>query len=257
MTEKYVPELEWADEEVSQEQIQRLCNRYYWAGEYGKDKDVVELACGTGQSAGYLNEIAESYVAGDISDEVLNVARHYYKDLINFVEVDAHNLPFDNNSKDVIILFEAIYYLKDVDKFLNECKRVLRKNGKLLIATANKDLPDFHPSKYALKYYGVTELNELFIKHGFSVEFFGDTPFSGVSLKQKVLRPVKKIVIGLNLLPKSNAGKKILKKIVFGNLLNMPKEITKDTAEVVKPNKLNSDKKDTDHKVIFCVGTIL
>jgi SAM-dependent methyltransferase len=256
MTEEYMPELEWADEKVSQEQIQRLCNRYYWAGDHCRDKDVVELACGTGQSAGYLNELSKSYVAGDISDKVLNIAKHHYKDRINFIEVDAHNLPFDNNSKDVIILFEAIYYLKDVGKFLNECKRVLKKNGKLLIVTANKDLCDFHPSKYAVKYYGVTELNELFIKHGFNVEFFGDTPFSGVSLKQKILRPVKKIVIGLNLLPKSNAGKRILKKIVFGNLVNMPREITKDTTEIIKPTKLNSDKKDTEHKVIFSSATV-
>jgi len=256
MTEKYVPELEWADEEVSQEQIQRLCNRYYWAEEYSRDKDVVELACGTGQSAGYLNEIAKDYVAGDISDEVLNIAKDYYKDRINFIEVDAHKLPFDNNSKDVIILFEAIYYLKGVDEFLIECKRVLKKNGKLLIVTANKDLADFHPSKHAVKYYGIIELRELFIKHGFDAEFFGDTPFSGVSLKQKVLRPIKKIVVGLNLLPKSNAGKKILKKLVFGNLVNMPREITGDMVEVIQPAKLSSDKKDTEHKVLFSAATV-
>ena len=257
MSEKYIPELEWADEEVSQEQIQRLGNRYYWAGEYCKDKDVVELACGTGQSAGYLNEIAKSYVAGDLSDEVLHIAKSHYQDRIDFIEVDAHDLPFEDNSKDIIILFEAIYYLNDVDTFLKECKRVLRQGGKLLIVTANKDLSDFHPSKYAVKYYGVLELKELFMKHGFDFEFFGDTPFSGVSLKQKVLRPVKKVVVGLNLMPKSNAGKRILKKFVFGNLVKMPREITGDMVEVVQPAELSSDKKDTEHKVIFSAATVI
>jgi len=39
----------------------------------------------------------------------------------------------------VIILFEAIYYIPDAEKFVEECARVLRLGGKVLIATANKD----------------------------------------------------------------------------------------------------------------------
>ncbi|MDD5697544.1 MAG: methyltransferase domain-containing protein [Victivallaceae bacterium] len=254
MEKEYVPELEWADEEVSQEQVQRLCNRYYWAGEYCRGKDTAELACGTGQSAGYLSRLAKSYVAGDISREVLELARGHYGERINFIEADAHELPFGDHSKDVVILFEAVYYLKDIDKFLQECKRVLRPGGKLLIVTANKDLYDFHPSKYAVKYYGVVELRELLTKHGFQAEFFGDTPFSGVSLKQRILRPVKKAVVSLNLLPKSNAGKRLLKKFVFGGLIRMPREITAGTAVVIPPVRLSPDGRDTEHKVIFCAA---
>jgi SAM-dependent methyltransferase len=77
---------------------------------------------------------------------------------------------------DVIILFEAIYYLPSTERFVSECRRVLRYGGKVLIAIANKDLYDFNSSPYSYKYYGVVELKELFSKQGFTVEFYVNTP---------------------------------------------------------------------------------
>ena len=58
----------------------------------------------------------------------------------------------------------------------------------------------------------------MFARHGFKTEFFGDTPLDEVSILQKVLRPVKKFVVDFGLMPKSMAGKKFLKKIVFGGV---------------------------------------
>lgn len=247
---------EIAGDEVTQEQIDRLCNRYYWAGKYSEDKDVVEVACGTGQGLGYLAGIAKSLEAGDYSDEILTIARRHYGGGIRLNKFDAQELPFDEKSKDVIILFEAIYYIPDAEKFVNECKRVLRPGGKVLIATANKDLYDFNASPHSYKYYGVLELNELFFKYGFKTEFFGDTPINTISLLQKLLRPVKKIAIDLNLIPKTMAMKKILKRIVFGKLEKMPPEIKSDTARYVEPLKINDDKQDKIHKVIYCTATL-
>jgi hypothetical protein len=41
----YLSVTEISGDEVSQEQVDRLCNRYYWARKYCKDKDVAEAAC--------------------------------------------------------------------------------------------------------------------------------------------------------------------------------------------------------------------
>lgn len=46
-----------------------------------------------------------------------------------------------------------------------------------------------------------------------------------------MLRPVKKAVVSLGLMPKSMRGKKLLKRIVFGNLVQMLAEITANTCE--------------------------
>jgi len=60
----YVSVTEIAGDEVTQEQIDRLCNRYYWAGKYCSGKGVVEAACVSGQGLGYLSGIAKSLEAG-------------------------------------------------------------------------------------------------------------------------------------------------------------------------------------------------
>jgi ubiquinone/menaquinone biosynthesis C-methylase UbiE len=105
------------------------------------------------------------------------------------------NLPYSDKSLDVIIIFEAIYYLDDVSHFIQECRRVLREGGYVLVATANKDLFDFQPSPFSRAYYGVKELTALFEQAGFFVAFAGNTSVEAVSWKQTVLRPVKKAVV--------------------------------------------------------------
>jgi SAM-dependent methyltransferase len=268
----YVSVTEIAGDEVTQEQIDRLCNRYYWAGQYCINKDVVEVACGTGQGLGYLSMVARILEAGDYSDKVLSIAQRHYSDRIPLRQFDAQDMPFDDNSKDVIILFEAIYYLPDVERFVSECVRVLRPTGKVLIATANKDLFDFNPSPHSHKYYGVVELNSLFSKYGFGTEFFGDTPIDSVSMRQKILRPIKKLVVKLGIMPKSMVGKKLLKRIVFGDLVKMPAEIgppiplnskiknndvDSNRSVFVEPNNISHNKPDTRHKVIYCAATLI
>jgi ubiquinone/menaquinone biosynthesis C-methylase UbiE len=252
----YLDVTEIAGDDVTQEQVDRLYHRYYWAGTFCQDKDVLEVACGTGQGLGYLANIAKSLEAGDYSQEIIDIAKSHYGDRISLRQLDAQNLPYANSSKDVIILFEAIYYLPDAEKFVQECCRILRKGGKILIATANKDLYDFNPSPYTYKYYGVVELNELFSQYGFTIECFGVSPINKVSFKQRILRPVKKIAVQLGLIPKTMKGKKMLKKLVFGQLIKMPSEIKENLIEFKEPQKLLVDKIDTQHKVLYCVATL-
>jgi ubiquinone/menaquinone biosynthesis C-methylase UbiE len=284
MDNDYVSVTEITGDKVTQEQIDRMCNRYYWAGRYCKDKNVVEVACGRGQGLGYLQGIARSLEAGDYSDEILSIAWQHYGKRIALKQFDAQEMPFEDGSKDVIILFEAIYYLPDAEQFVRECARVLRPGGKVLIATANKDLYDFNPSPYSYKYYGVVELNDLFSKYKFGSEFFGDTPVSGISARQRTLRPIKKLAVILKIMPKTASGKRWLKRIVFGNLVRMPAEIgpqtdgdlksKKDDPQIiqilknrenksalyrgryVEPDRIPSDEVDTNHKVIYCVATL-
>jgi SAM-dependent methyltransferase len=247
---------ELAGDEVTQEQVDRLCNRYYWAGTYCEGKDVLEAACGTGQGLGYLAKRAKSVSAGDYTADILKIAKEHYGDRIELKQFDAQAMPYADNSMDVIILFEAIYYVPSAEKFVSECRRVLRKGGKVLIATANKDLYDFNASPYSHKYYGVVELNELFSKQGFSVECFGNTPVTEVSLRQKVLRPVKKFAVEFGLVPKSMGGKKLLKKLVFGGLIKMPAEIEEGMVSYVEPTQLPPSEPDKKHKVIYCAATL-
>lgn len=247
---------EIAGDDVTNEQVERLCHRYYWAGEYCTDKEVVEVACGTGQGVGYLAHRSRSFEAGDYSEKILEIAKSHYGESVKLTQFDALDMPYGDESKDVIIIFEAIYYLPYFEKFVKECKRVLRKNGRLLIATANKDLYDFNSSPHSFKYYGVLELNNILVQRGFSCEFFGYLPVINVWLRQKMLRPLKKIAISLNLMPKTMAGKKIFKRIMFGKLVKMPAEISEGQCDYTSPVSLDVSTSDKYHKVIYCCATL-
>ncbi len=251
----FITVTELSGDEVTREQVQRICNRYYWAGRQCADKDVLEAACGTGQGLGYLANLSKSLKAGDYSEQILSIAQKHYGDRIELIQFDAQDMPFADSSLDVVILFEAIYYLPSAEKFVAECRRVLRPGGRVLIATANKDLYDFNPSPHSYKYYGVSELHQLFESEGFTVKCFGDTPITGVSLRQKLLRPIKKLAVALKLIPKTVDGKKWLKRFVFGKLVLMPAEIKADSAQFVEPVPLPPDKPDCMHKVIYCAAT--
>jgi len=245
---------ELAGDEISHEQFDRLCHRYYWAGPYCENKDVVEVACGTGPGLGYLAGLARSLRGGDYTNRILNTAKKHYQDRIDLRQFDAQAMPYEDRSADVIVIFEAIYYLPDPDAFVQECLRLLRPGGTVLIATANKDLYDFNPSPHSYQYFGVKEFHELFDSRNFRVECFGYLSVESVSWRQRLLRPIKKLATSLHLIPKNMAGKKLLKRLVFGSLVPMPAEITENMIEYTPPQPLPSDQPDLRYKVIYCAA---
>jgi ubiquinone/menaquinone biosynthesis C-methylase UbiE len=126
---------------------QEHIHRYAFASRFTKDKTVLDIACGTGYGSSYLKEKgAKTVVGGDISSECLEFARkNYNAQGLNFVWLDAVNLPFPDEHFDVVVSFETIEHIRDYRKFLAECKRVLKKDGLLICSTPNKDI--FSPYK--------------------------------------------------------------------------------------------------------------
>ncbi len=256
MSSDFIDVTEIAGDDVSPEQVDRLRHRYHWAGGYCKDKDVLEVACGTGQGVGYLEKVSRSMEAGDYSGDILSIARKHYGNRFHFQQFDALNMPFASESKDIVILFEALYYLPNAEQFVTECRRILRPGGRVLIATANKDLDDFNPSPYSHQYFGVVELGELFTNPGFTTELLGYLPIDQVSWRQRVLRPLKKMAVSLRLMPRTMAAKKILKRLVFGNLIRMPAELLEGMQDYQAPSPLPGTQPDRRHKVLYCVATL-
>lgn len=250
----YTDVTELANTPVSTEQIERLERRYFWARGFCAGKDVHEMACGTAQGAAVLAEVARSFTASDGSEPMLVLARRHYGDRIALRRMNAQRPDLPDASLDVVVLFEALYYLPDPDAFFAEARRVLRPGGVLLIATANKDLFDFNPSPYSHEYLGGRELSERLGRLGFGVELFGDTPIAQVSGLQKLLRPVKNLAVRLNLIPRSMAAKQFLKRIVFGRLTPMPAEIRWDPVRAVAPAPLPAGAADIGHKVLYCAA---
>lgn len=69
----------------------------------------------------------------DISENMIASARERYP-ACTFVASPCTPLGFENESMDVITVFCAFDYFETPQNFANECMRVLKKNGKVLIA---------------------------------------------------------------------------------------------------------------------------
>ena len=153
MTADYTHLTEIAGSKITGEQLQRMYNRYAFAAELSTGKDVLEVACGVGQGLGLLGCSAKSVVAGDYTLRLVELAKEHYGDRFEIWQFDAQNMPFGDSSFDVVILYEAIYYLPDPEKFLSECKRVLRPGGEIIVCTANKDWSGFARSPASYHYF--------------------------------------------------------------------------------------------------------
>jgi|TARA_B110000483_G_scaffold240625_1_gene321640 ubiquinone/menaquinone biosynthesis C-methylase UbiE len=246
---------EISGDDISSEQVQRMVHRYQWAQKLSLGKDVLEVGCGTGQGLGLLLQSSNSVEGGDYSNDLLSVATKYYQERLPLKQFDAQDMPYEDNSKEVIILFEAIYYVPDAKKFINECKRVLKPGGIVLIATANKVLEDFNPSPFSYNYYNCSELQTLFNEFNFQTTFFGYMPISNNVIKSKIISFIKKSAVTLNLMPKTMAGKKFLKRFVFGKLVTMPHEISGEEYEFIDPVKISKDfVNEPGFKVIYCIA---
>jgi ubiquinone/menaquinone biosynthesis C-methylase UbiE len=237
----------------SEEQLTRLYQRYRFARDFCKNKKVLEVACGGGMGLGYLAKVAKKVIGGDIDKEILKYALKHYegRNKIEIREFDAQNLPFEDKSVDVVIFYEAIYYLAKPEKFVSEACRVLKDNGVLLICTVNKDWTDFNPSPYSKKYFSAPELYSLVNQKFSQVQLFGAFPASNKGIKNKFLSSVKRTAVNFNLIPKTMKGKEIFKRIFFGKLLTLPSEIEDGQVEYSLPVEISSDQPNYQYIVLF------
>lgn len=241
---------------VTRETLSMLYTRYRTAAAFCDGKDVLEVACGSGQGLGYVAAKAGRVIGGDYTEGLLRKAHRHYSGRVSLVQLDAHVLPFRGQSFDVVVLYEAIYYLAQPDQFLNECRRVLRDEGIVLICTVNKEWSDFNPSPFSMRYFAARELGELLAGRGFSVELYGAFPVSGGSAKDRVVSLLKRAAVVLHLIPKTMKGKEVLKRLFFGRLMLIPPEVTDGMAELCPLVPINGDSVISDYKVLYAVGRI-
>jgi len=259
LTEDYTTVTELPGNKITREQLARLYQRYRFAQQFCNNREVLELACGGAMGLGYLANVAKRVVGGDIDKNILKHSIEYYKgrEKIEIREFDAQNIPFEDNSFDVVILYEAIYYLENPEKFVSEAHRVLKDKGVLLICTVNKDWVDFNPSPYSTKYFSAPELYTL-MNHNFSkVELFG--AFSVIKksgLRNRLISFIKRTAISLNLMPKTMKAKAIFKRLFFGKLIALPPEIEEGLADYSPPIPISSDHPNSEYKVLFSVAFV-
>ena len=115
---------------------------------------ILDLGCGTGHFAKYIQSKGFEAHAVDPSVKMLEFARANFPD-INFLEGVASSLPFPDNYFDLVISIEVLRYLDttDVKQAYSEMYRVLKPGGRILITHVNKYATDGYYFFYHLKQF--------------------------------------------------------------------------------------------------------
>ena len=98
---------------------------------------ILDLGCGNGISSRLLNQADFDVVGTDISALFLEEAQEWENPKLRYQVCDVLELPFENNSFDVICSNELIEHLPDVETALTEMIRVVRKGGKVVLSGPN------------------------------------------------------------------------------------------------------------------------
>lgn len=102
---------------------------------------ILEIGCGNGelwlQNIEKAQEKKYNITLTDISAGMLADARANLEDTLDaeFRIADLSDLPFDNDSVDIVIANHVLFYAGNLEKGLSEIVRVLKKGGKLYCST--------------------------------------------------------------------------------------------------------------------------
>lgn len=153
-------------------------SRYKFASGYVAGKDVLDIACGVGYGSAFLARAGARSVDGvDIRPENIDFARtNYSADGVRFYQGDITSYGGDA-SYDVIVCFETIEHIPCYYEALQNCRRLLRKGGLLLVSSPNRVLssPSAHwvsdapENRFHVREFTESELLLLLQAAGFQV----------------------------------------------------------------------------------------
>jgi ubiquinone/menaquinone biosynthesis C-methylase UbiE len=95
---------------------------------------VLEVGCGAGRfiRAIVRNKPRIEAYGCDISHSGIRIAQNY-KSNISYTVCGEYLFPYPDNFFDYVIFFDVLEHVKDTEKFIFECRRVLKRGGKLHI----------------------------------------------------------------------------------------------------------------------------
>lgn len=182
---------------------------------------ILDIGCGTGETLSFLHKTFPKASLWGIDKSSMAVKLSKGKGHKNITQATALNLPFKNNTFDLVLFLDVLEHIKDHTKALREAKRVLRKGGKIIITApaaqsiwSKHDSMQKHQRRYSKKIAEdlATNLDLKILRLGY-FNFFLFLPISAIRLVSR-LRPLAWLASYDNSLNYEVARVKIINRIL-------------------------------------------
>ncbi|MBN1058324.1 methyltransferase domain-containing protein [Clostridium botulinum] len=140
-----------------------------------KCSKILELGCGVGKlwikNQDFIDENSE-IILSDFSPNMLKCAKNNLENLdykFKYKKINAEDIPYDDESFDVVIAEHMLYFVTDIEKALSEIKRVLKPNG-IFYVTTNSCNSMIELNKLAEKFDPNLDINNNGLSSRFDLE---------------------------------------------------------------------------------------
>ena len=145
------------------------------------DDIVLDIGCGGGMNINRMAQTAKKVYGVDYSIESVNLSKEVNEDLIREGRVEVHegdvmDLPFDDDTFDIVTAFETVYFWPDIIKSFGEVKRVLKPGGMFLIGCESNGT-----NNLAMKFFDKV-IDITFYEDKDLREFLGNNDFKDITV---------------------------------------------------------------------------
>jgi len=108
-----------------------------------KDANILDIGCNYGSLNYNLYKLGYRNIFGiEIDNKAISQGKIFYPEIAHNLYVQtSSNIPFEDNTFDVVLMFDVIEHIPSVEIFLkNQVHRVLKPKGTFIFQTPNKNI---------------------------------------------------------------------------------------------------------------------
>lgn len=191
--------------------------RYLWVSQFVHEKRVLDIACGAGRGSYVMAEEgkAREILACDIDPKVVKYASIRNKhERINFDVQNAETF-FVKDIFDVIVSFETIEHIPNVENFLERMRASLSDAGYFFVSTpiSRKKLDEKPHNEHHIREWGFLEFHKIVSKYFHIENIYLQLYPPRIPKLKRLIRYLKKKLLNANDNLNSSTNNDILKPI--------------------------------------------
>ncbi|WP_461462347.1 class I SAM-dependent methyltransferase [Methanobrevibacter sp.] len=141
--------------ELGEQMIKRMNKSHENLAQWGvshlnicEDDVILDIGCGGGVNVKRFSSMTNAKVYGldysekSVEESIKYNAKEIEKGQVEILKGSVSNIPFEDESIDIVTGFETIYFWPDLKEDLKEIKRVLKSDGAIFIC--NEEINDGH-----------------------------------------------------------------------------------------------------------------